>query len=169
MAVKGVAGRTKSEAALQRKDPRQNLSPPFTKENAAEMGRRGGLAAQKTIQRKKHLRENLKMILALPVSDKGAKKALEAMGVPTDQFTNEMLLAVTMFKKASGGDVRAAEYIRDLTGQQPESKMDKARTKLMLAQAKALEVRSGSNEDELSKLDQLLRGIDEVASDDGTK
>ena len=38
----------------------------------------------------------------------------------------------------------------------------------MLAQAKALEVRSGSNEDELSKLDQLLRGIDEVASD-GTK
>ena len=41
MPAKGLAGRTKSEAARQRKDPMQNLKP-FTKENAAEMGRKGG-------------------------------------------------------------------------------------------------------------------------------
>ena len=46
MPAKGLAGRTKSEAARQRKDPMQNLKP-FTKENAAEMGRKGGAASQK--------------------------------------------------------------------------------------------------------------------------
>ena len=52
MPAKGLAGRTKSEAARQRKDPMQNLKP-FTKENAAEMGRKGGAASQKVQKKKK--------------------------------------------------------------------------------------------------------------------
>ena len=51
MPAKGLAGRTKSEAARQRKDPMQNLKP-FTKENAAEMGRKGGAASQKVKEAK---------------------------------------------------------------------------------------------------------------------
>ena len=167
MPAKGLAGRTRSEAANQRKDPRQNLKP-FTKENASEMGRHGGIASQKVQRKKRKLKQCLSIILELEPSEAN-KKRMKALGIDDDDLTNQMLLAMSMFNRAAKGDVRAAEYIRDLTGQQPESKMDKARTKLMLAQAKALEVRSGSNEDELSKLDQLLRGIDEVASDDGTK
>ena len=52
MPAKGLAGRTKSEAARQRKDPMQNLKP-FTKENAAEMGRKGGPQARKSRKRKR--------------------------------------------------------------------------------------------------------------------
>ncbi len=146
----------------------KNKAPQFTSANAREMGRKGGLAAQKTIQRKKHLRDSLKTILALEPNDRNKQK-LSDMGIPDDQMTNEMLMAVAMFQKAIKGDVRAAEYIRDLTGQQPQSKLERARTNLMNAQADALKSnKQGGNE--LSKLDQLLESIDKIAGDDdGTK
>lgn len=91
MPAKGLAGRTKSEAARQRKDPMQNLKP-FTKENAAE-------------------------------------------------------------------------FIRDLTGQQPVTSLDRARTKLMNAQAEQIK-RQGDPSKEITKLDLLLKAMDAVAGDD---
>lgn len=146
-----------------------NLTKPFTKETAAEMGRRGGIAAQKAIAKKKHLKDSLKVILALEPSDRNKPK-LADLGIPEDQMTNEMLMAVAMFNKAIKGDVRAAEYIRDLTGQQPQSKLDRAKTNLMNAQAKALTEQTNGGKSELTKLDELLKGIDRLAEDDnGTK
>lgn len=150
------------------KEFKENQAPQFTSANAREMGRRGGIAAQKTIQRKKHLKDSLKTILSLEPNDRNKQK-LADMGIPDNEMTNEMLMAVAMFQKAIKGDVRAAEYIRDLTGQQPQTKLEKARTNLMNAQASALKnARTGNNE--LSKLDQLLAGINKIAGeDDGTK
>lgn len=145
-----------------------NKAPQFTTANAKEMGRKGGIAAQKTIAKKKHLRDSLKTILALEPNDRNKQK-LADMGIADNEMTNEMLMAVAMFQKAIKGDVRAAEYIRDLTGQQPQSKLDKARTNLMNAQASALKD-SKTKGDELSKLDKLLASIDKIAEgDDGTK
>lgn len=145
-----------------------NKAPQFTTANAKEMGRKGGIAAQKTIAKKKHLRDSLKTILALEPNDRNKQK-LADMGIADSEMTNEMLMAVAMFQKAIKGDVRAAEYIRDLTGQQPQSKLEKARTNLMNAQASALKD-SKTKGDELSKLDQLLASIDKIAEDDdGTK
>lgn len=137
---------------------------PFTKENAAEMGRRGGIAAQKTIARKKHLRDCLKIILELEPADRNKEK-LAAAGIPDNEISNQMLLAMSMFNKAVKGDVRAAEYIRDLTGQQPQSRLDKARTKLMNAQAAALKKQTEGGSSELSKLDVLLQDIDKIAAE----
>lgn len=146
-----------------------NLTKPFTKETAAEMGRRGGIAAQKAIAKKKHLKDSLKIILALEPNDRNKSK-LADYGIPEDQMTNEMLMAVAMFQKAIKGDVRAAEYIRDMTGQQPQSKLDRAKTNLMNAQAKALTEQTNGGKSELTKLDDLLKGIDRLAEDDnGTK
>lgn len=141
-----------------------NLTKPFTKETAAEMGRRGGIAAQKSIAKKKHLRDSLKAILALEPSERNKQKLAE-MGLPEDQMTNEMLMAVSMFQKAIKGDVRAAEYIRDLTGQQPQTRLEKARANLMNAQAKAIQEQSKGGKSELSKLDDLLKGIDKIAEE----
>lgn len=147
-------------------DPRENLKS-FTKENAAEMGRRGGLKAQVTIRKKKKLRDCLKLILELPPNEK-QKEALARMGVVDEEMSNQMVMASAMFVRATKGDVRAAEYIRDLTGQQPETKLDKARTKLMLAQADAIK-KSNDDTPELTKLDELLHDINGLAEeDDGT-
>lgn len=162
MPAKGVAGRTKSEAARQRKDPMQNLKP-FTKENAAEMGRKGGAASQKVQKRKKKLKQCLAAILELEPSERNKEKLID-MGLEDDELSNQMLLAATMFNKATRGDVRAAEFIRDLTGQQPVTSLDRARTKLMNAQAEQIK-KQGDPSKELTKLDLLLRAMDTVAGD----
>lgn len=163
MPAKGLAGRTKSEAARQRKDPMQNLKP-FTKENAAEMGRKGGAASQKVQKKKKKLKQCLAAILELEPSERNKEKLID-MGLENDELSNQMLLAATMFNKATRGDVRAAEFIRDLTGQQPVTSLDRARTKLMNAQAEQIK-KQGDPSKELTKLDLLLRAMDTVAGDD---
>ena len=162
MPAKGKAGRTKSEAAKQRKDPMQNLKP-FTKENAAEMGARGGIASQKVQKKKKKLKQCLAVILDLEPSQRNKEKLLD-MGIKDEDMSNQMLLAVTMFGKATKGDVRAAEFIRDLTGQQPVTSLDRARTKLMNAQAEQIKRQSDPSK-ELTKLDLLLKAVDAVAED----
>lgn len=163
MPAKGLAGRTKSEAARQRKDPMQNLKP-FTKENAAEMGRKGGVASQKAQKKKKKLKQCLAAILELEPSERN-KDTLIDMGLEDDEFSNQMILAAAMFNKAASGDVRAAEFIRDLTGQQPVTSLDRARTKLMNVQAEQIK-KQGDPSKELTKLDLLLRAMDTVAGDD---
>ena len=163
MPAKGLAGRTKSEAARQRKDPTQNLKP-FTKENAAEMGRKGGAASQKVQKKKKKLKQCLAAILELEPSERNKEKLID-MGLEDEELSNQMLLAATMFNKATRGDVRAAEFIRDLTGQQPVTSLDRARTKLMNAQAEQIK-KQGDPSKELTKLDLLLRDMDTVAGDD---
>lgn len=163
MPAKGLAGRTKSEAARQRKDPMQNLKP-FTKENAAEMGRKGGAASQKVQKKKKKLKQCLAAILELEPSEKSKEKLID-MGLEDEELSNQMLLAATMFNKATRGDVRAAEFIRDLTGQQPVTSLDRARTKLMNAQAEQIK-RQGDPSKEITKLDLLLKAMDAVAGDD---
>lgn len=162
MAVKGQAGRTKSEAARQRKNPTQNLVP-FTKDNAAEMGSRGGIASQKVQKKKKKLKQCLSAILELEPSQRDKEKLLD-MGLKDEDLSNQMLLAVTMFRKATKGDVRAAEFIRDLTGQQSVTSLDRARTKLMNAQAEQIKRQSDPSK-ELTKLDLLLRAVDAVADE----
>lgn len=163
MPAKGLAGRTKSEAARQRKDPTQNLKP-FTKENAAEMGRKGGAASQKVQKKKKKLKQCLAAVLELEPSERNKEKLID-MGLEDDELSNQMLLAATMFNKATRGDVRAAEFIRDLTGQQPVTSLDRARTKLMNAQAEQIK-KQGDPSKELTKLDLLLKAMDTVAGDD---
>lgn len=163
MPAKGLAGRTKSEAARQRKDPMQNLKP-FTKENAAEMGRKGGAASQKVQKKKKKLKQCLAAILELEPNERNKEKLID-MGLEDDELSNQMLLAATMFNKATRGDVRAAEFIRDLTGQQPVTSLDRARTKLMNAQAEQIK-KQGDPSKELTKLDLLLRAMDTIAGDD---
>ena len=163
MPAKGLAGRTKSEAARQCKDPRQNLKP-FTKENAAEMGRKGGAASQKVQKKKKKLKQCLAAILELEPSERNKEKLID-MGLEDEELSNQMLLAATMFNKATRGDVRAAEFIRDLTGQQPVTSLDRARTKLMNAQAEQIK-RQGDPSKEITKLDLLLKAMDTVAGDD---
>ena len=162
MPAKGLAGRTKSEAARQRKDPMQNLKP-FTKENAAEMGRKGGAASQKVQKKKKKLKQCLAAILELEPSERNKEELID-MGLEDDELSNQMLLAATMFNKATRGDVRAAEFIRDLTGQQPVTSLDRARTKLMNAQAEQIK-KQGDPSKEITKLDLLLKAMDTVAGD----
>jgi hypothetical protein len=98
----------------------QNLIPNSerTPSELREITRKGGIASGEARRRKKRIKEDLDALL-------------EAIG--DNGKTNQENIAVAMIAKALGGDIRAAEFIRDTIGEKPE-------TDINLGAAQALNV-----------------------------
>lgn len=128
---------------MSKKKTYKNLKPrQLTTEEATEMGRKGGIASVKARRKKKAFKKIFNSILELDVKDKKLLKYIEDLGV-NEEITNKTLLAVTTFKKAVKGDMRAFEIIRDTVGEKPKDSI-----KL-------------SDERENSKLDKILEQLND--------
>lgn len=155
--------------------PKDNLIP-FTAENAKIKGAAGGKKAAETKRRKKKLKEAMSCILDLPLNEQN-KATLKSMGiVEEDEMTNQMLMAAVVFQKAIRGDMRAAEFIRDITGQATPNKYEAARIRVFQQQAKEIKENielikaqtgkiTGEGESE-SKDDGFLEALNSSAKDD---
>lgn len=136
----------------------------ITKEDASEKGKIGAKKSLETRRKKKKLKEALTALMELPVSERN-KQSMRALGIDDKDMNNQMLVAVAAFQKAIKGDVRAMEFIRDMTGQQPVTKLDEAKIKLLRAQAKQIEAEiqreAAENESESGVMivDDLPKGI----------
>lgn len=89
----------------------QNLKPRTTlsKEEAKELGRKGGLASVKARREKKTLKMELEALLEM--TDEGGRSIQERM-------------SAAIIKKACKGDTKAFEIIRDTIGQKPKENMN---------------------------------------------
>ncbi len=87
---------------------------PFTKETAKEAGRKGGIASGKTRRRKRDMKQAMNMLLSTPVN-KANREKLKALGIDPDEADNQMLMLAVAMQKALRGDMRAIEYITELT------------------------------------------------------
>ena len=85
-----------------------NLRVP-TSEQAREYGRKGGLASAESHAKKKRLREALEVLLDM--QDEDAMAGINQ--------TNALAIALAMVGKAKKGDVQAAVYVRDTSGEKP--------------------------------------------------
>ena len=138
----------------------------ITKEDASEKGKIGAKKSLQTRRKKKKLKEALTALMELPVSERN-KQSMRALGIDDKDMNNQMLIAVAAFQKAIKGDVRAMEFIRDMTGQQPVTKLDEAKIKLLRAQAKQIEAEiqreAAENESEsgIMIVDDLPKGYDD--------
>ena len=138
----------------------------ITKEDASEKGKIGAKKSLETRRKKKKLKEALTALMELPVSERN-KQSMRALGIDDKDMNNQMLIAVAAFQKAIKGDVRAMEFIRDMTGQQPVTKLDEAKIKLLRAQAKQIEAEiqreAAENESEsgIMIVDDLPKGYDD--------
>lgn len=138
----------------------------ITKEDASEKGKIGAKKSLETRRKKKKLKEALTALMELPVSERN-KQSMRALGIDDKDMNNQMLVAVAAFQKAIKGDVRAMEFIRDMTGQQPVTKLDEAKIKLLRAQAKQIEAEiqreAAENESERGVMivDDLPKGYDD--------
>ncbi len=138
----------------------------ITKEDASEKGKIGAKKSLETRRKKKKLKEALTALMELPVSERN-KQSMRALGIDDKDMNNQMLVAVAAFQKAIKGDVRAMEFIRDMTGQQPVTKLDEAKIKLLRAQAKQIEAEiqreAAENESESGVMivDDLPKGYDD--------
>lgn len=106
-------------------DTTKNLIPSNerTPSERREIARKAGIASGKARRAKRDFKKVFNTILELDVKDKKLLKHIEQMGVNTE-IDNKTLLAVTTFKKALKGDMRAFELIRDTIGEKPKEKLE---------------------------------------------
>ena len=105
----------------------KGIATRFCKETAAEAGRKGGLASGETRRKKRAMKEALQELLAMPIADGeladiAAADSLKALEGANLTVQEKILLEVIL--KAAAGDVRAAEFIRDMTEGKPAGRYD---------------------------------------------
>lgn len=99
-----------------------NLIPQSkrTKEEQRKIAIKGGIASGKARRKKKLIKEQLKLLLSLPLKDENAKRKLEQLGIDADNLDNQMAMIIAIWNKALKGDVQAFNSIRDSIGEKPK-------------------------------------------------
>ena len=108
---------------------RKNLIP-FTKETAKENGSKGGKASVKARRRKKKMKQAMEYLLSMP-ADERYQEQMEILGIDDEEYMdNQMLMLISAFQQAAKGNVKAMQFIKDITGSQAVSDLEKQRIKL---------------------------------------
>ena len=86
-----------------------------TKEEAKELGRKGGVASGKSRHRKRQFRDELEMLL--PLTDKGKDWQPIINPLTGRKQTVQQSITMQLLLKARKGDVKAAKLILDTLGE----------------------------------------------------
>lgn len=90
-------------------------------EEAARNGHKGGIASGKARRKKRDMREAAKVLLDAEVKNSRLRRKMKDNGIDDDDLTNQMAVLLSMFMSAVNGNVRAAEFLRDIAGYGPNS------------------------------------------------
>lgn len=88
-----------------------------TTEEQREIARKGGIASGKARRKKKAMREQMELLLSLPLVDNKAKAQFKELGIDDANMDNQMALVVSTFKQALKGNTNAINIIRELIGE----------------------------------------------------
>ena len=100
------------------------LKTDFTPEQRAEFGRRGGIASGEAKRKKKAMREELEILLSMPLNDKKCYEVDEIQSFAQFKGKNvsvETAILIKQIQRALAGDLPSAEFIRDTSGQAPKN------------------------------------------------
>ena len=98
----------------------QNLKPrQLSNEEATEMGRKGGKASVQKRRERKALKEQLEILLNLPLKNDELKSKLASLGVKDEEMNNQMAMTIAIYQQAMKGNTKAYEIIRDTVGEKP--------------------------------------------------
>lgn len=89
---------------------------------AVESGRLGGIASGKAKREKKAMKDTLATLLAMPLKDGTSDDLDEIKSIASlngKNITVQEAIMLAQVKKAVKGDTRAAEFIRDSSGNRP--------------------------------------------------
>lgn len=98
----------------------EDLTPEQRRENA----RKAGIASAKAKKERKAIKEQLEMLLELPLKDKNAKTKIKKLGINVDDLNNQMAMVISIYQKALKGDVNAFKEIRDTIGEKPQENIN---------------------------------------------
>ena len=99
----------------------------MTPEQRAEYGRQGGIKSGETKRRKKAMKETLEVLLSMPMKN-GKTSDMESIknfaALKGKNISVQEAMIISMIQKAMKGDVKAAEWLRDTSGQKPTDNMN---------------------------------------------
>ena len=125
-------------------DKESNLIVPSS-ELARINGAKGGKKKAENRRKRKALKEQMELLLTLPLTDERAKKQFESMGIDADNMDNQMAMVVKTYAQALKGNINAVNVIREIIGE------------------RVVEVNVNNNIDD--KVEELDRLLDSVAKD----
>ena len=98
---------------------KDNLKPVRTKSEARERGKKGGIASGEKRREKKAMKETLETLLQMPLkSDKAVDldEIKDIAALKGKNITVQEAIMLAQIQKAMKGDTKAAEYVRDTSG-----------------------------------------------------
>lgn len=94
---------------------------------AVENGKKGGLKSGEVRRKRKAMKEQMEMLLTLPLKNTKLKKQLQEIGINEKEIDNQMALIVSLYQTALRGgsnSVQAFSYIQELVEKKEENKTD---------------------------------------------
>lgn len=98
----------------------RTLSPSEAREN----GKKGGKKSGEKRRERKAMKEVLLKLLELPIEDCGLDEFTSLKSIKGKNVTAQQAMCVAMIKKAMSGDVPAATFVRDTSGNKPKEEKE---------------------------------------------
>ena len=148
----------------------ENLIPTTkrTKKEVREMTTKGGKRSGEVRRQRKTQREQLQLLLSLPLKNPKAVEQIKNLGIEDNEINNQMAMNVAMFNlilKGGKGAVQAYNSINDLIGDNEKRKLELEKAKEEIARLKLeqeklkRELGNGSEDfEDLTPLVDLLKG-----------
>lgn len=116
----------------------ENLKPQNKrpKSEQREIARQGGIASGKARRRKRTMKEAAKLILSLPVNGEQAV-LLAQYGIEEKDRTNTTLIIAKAVQMAANGNLKAAEFVRDIIGESPKMQLLEKRLEALAEEKEA--------------------------------
>ena len=100
----------------------ENLTIPMSTEEARRRGTLGGKASAESRRKRKSLKESMNTLLSLDIKNTKDWNKVAAMGIDPGEIDNSQLIILALFNRAKMGDVYAIKELRELIGEEHESK-----------------------------------------------
>lgn len=130
-----------------------NLIVPSSEE-ARINGRKGGKKSGEARRRKRDLKNTMKTLLSMPVTNNEIWNALSQMGVPPENIDNYTAVVVALMQEALSGNVKAFKEIRSILGEDT----DNERLKLSQKEMKLKETKQNGDSSD-GKIVELIEGL----------
>ena len=117
---------------------KDNLIPmnERTKDEQREIAQKGVIASGKARRHKRTMKEAAQIILKAPANAEQTE-LLRKYGIAEKDCTNLMVIMAKAVKMASDGNLKAAEFVRDTLGENPQYKIYEKRLEYLIADKEA--------------------------------
>lgn len=88
-----------------------------TQRERKEIATKGAETTNKIKRQRKAMREQMEMLLTLPLKDQKIINKFKQIGVDTNDMNNQMALIMATYQKALRGDMQAMNVVRELVGE----------------------------------------------------